>query len=381
MDMAAAASGLASIGVALFQTKQQAVANADGKKGLDDGELFHREALERTDALHLEAILQARRQHVEASEQNIKGVTVSAALAQEIAWTDARREYKLHWHGVLMGLHSGRAEARRDAWEQSNTNFQTIIMGATFMLGGAFVVLIEGDNTAEHYVGWLLTNCGSLCISADVLFDVLTLLLNMGIVLLGSAFFFAYILLDRYKRYMTTSIDVVQSHMHGVAALALGKLRMLEDATETAKHVTRADQAQWEQRHLLGTQVRHDVVSVDPTPPSTHTRLHLQSFSFRSLPPLQRAPFSACASGACSLALSISTSLHVEPGRVGKAPLGAAAGGRPVLPKEAAAAAPAALAPLRLLSGRDERARPNVPEDAAVLLLRMGLPRGRRSCV
>ena len=250
------AAGVASIGVALFQTKQQAVANADGKKGLDDGQLFHREALEQTDALHLEAILQARRQHVESAEQNIKGVTVSAALAQEIAWTDARREYKLHWNNVLMDLHNGRAEARRDAWEQSNTNFQTIIMGATFMLGGAFVVLIEGDNTAEQYTGWLLTGCGSMCISADVLFDVLTLLLNAGIVLLGSSFFFAYILLDRYKRYMTTSIDVVQSHMHGVAALALGRLRMLEDADERMKNVTRAEQAQWETTHLLGTQVR-----------------------------------------------------------------------------------------------------------------------------
>ena len=62
--------------------------------------------------------MQAHRQHIESARQNVAAVEVSAQLAQRLSWNDARREYKLYLHSTLMDIHNGRAEARRDAWEQ-----------------------------------------------------------------------------------------------------------------------------------------------------------------------------------------------------------------------------------------------------------------------
>jgi hypothetical protein len=62
--------------------------------------------------------VQAHRQHIESARQNVAAVEVSAQLAQRLSWNDARREYKLYLHSTLMDIHNGRAEARRDAWEQ-----------------------------------------------------------------------------------------------------------------------------------------------------------------------------------------------------------------------------------------------------------------------
>ena len=61
-------------------------------------------------------------------------------------------------------------------------------MGATFMLGGAFVVLIEGDKAESEYAGWLISEADALGISVDVLFDVLHVILNLGIMMLIASF-------------------------------------------------------------------------------------------------------------------------------------------------------------------------------------------------
>ena len=61
-------------------------------------------------------------------------------------------------------------------------------MGATFMLGGAFVVLVEGDKAESEYAGWLISEADALGISVDVLFDVLHVILNLGIMMLIASF-------------------------------------------------------------------------------------------------------------------------------------------------------------------------------------------------
>ena len=60
-------------------------------------------------------------------------------------------------------------------------------------------------------------------------------------------------LLHRYAEYMTTSIDVVGSHMHGVAATVLGKLRQLEDEKEVVK-MEECDQIAWDREFMQGMQ-------------------------------------------------------------------------------------------------------------------------------
>ena len=60
-------------------------------------------------------------------------------------------------------------------------------------------------------------------------------------------------LLHRYAEYMTTSIDVVGSHMHGVAATVLGKLWQLEDEKEVVK-MEECDQIAWDREFMQGMQ-------------------------------------------------------------------------------------------------------------------------------
>mmetsp|Transcript_16060 Transcript_16060/g.22542 ORF Transcript_16060/g.22542 Transcript_16060/m.22542 type:complete len:524 (+) Transcript_16060:131-1702(+) len=136
---------MASLGVALFTTRQEKKHHLEAKKMEEN---HHRIALDlerKQMALDLRSVKADKKRHAESVkltgdlhkqtiklEQKLHQVSLCAALEQ-------------HLQDITSDLIVAGKEADRDMWDQRNAQYQTLLLAATVMFAAGMAVIVEGE--------------------------------------------------------------------------------------------------------------------------------------------------------------------------------------------------------------------------------------------